>query len=310
MTKKRFQNKVAESRMALPFTTIYALLVCLSFGLYTERLWVSYALLCISTYLMVELNNTNSLIRVFSRMMSCSFIVLTLLSKSCFADVRCGVIQVCFIAFYLLFFQTYQDKKAVGQTFYAFLMLGIASVFFPQTLFYVPFVWILMFNNMLSGGIRTVCASILGLAVPYWFWSVYCVCTGDVEALISHFTDVAVFGKVFDVAFPSFDKAVPFCFVSLLALVGIVHFHRNKSKDRIRTRMFFEIFTVFNLLTIFFVLLQPVHIKYFYSILIVSTAPMIAHYISLTDTKWTNLSFHIILLASLLITVSNLWMPF
>ena len=189
-------------------------------------------------------------------------------------------------------------------------MLGIASVFFPQMFFYVPFVWILMFTNMLSGSIRTVCASILGLLVPYWLGGVYCLYTGDVDVLISHFTDIAVFGKVFDIASLSISEKILFCFVSLLSLVGIVHFYRNNYKDRIRTRMLFEIFTIFNLLTILFVLLQPVHFKYLGSILIVSTAPMIGHYISLTNTKWTNLSFYVILLASLLITVSNLWMPF
>lgn len=301
---------MAESRIALPLTAVYALLVCLAFGLYKDQLWSSFALLGISTYLMVGLNNANALIRVYSRMVSCSFLVLALLSKSNFADVNCGVVQVCFIIFYLQLFQTYQDKKAVGHIFYAFLMLGIASVFFPQMFFYVPFVWILMFTNMLSGSIRTVCASILGLLVPYWLGVVYCLYTGDVDVLISHFTDIAVFGKVFDIASLSISEKILFCFVSLLSLVGIVHFYRNNYKDRIRTRMLFEIFTIFNLLTILFVLLQPVHFKYLGSILIVSTAPMIGHYISLTNTKWTNLSFYVILLASLLITVSNLWMPF
>ena len=310
MIKKRFQNKVAESRLALPVTAIYALLVSLAFGLVSEQLWASLALLGVSTYLMAELNNANALIRIYSRMVSCSFLVLALLSKSVFVDVRSGVVQVCFILFFLLFFQTYQDKRAVGHIFYAFLMLGIASVAFPQIVFFVPVIWILMFTNIQSGSLRTVFASLLGLVFPYVFWAVWCLYQGDATALLSHFESITVFGKPFYLASISLADKILFCFISLLALVGIVHFHRNNYKDHIRTRVLFEVFTTFNLVTILFALLQPAHFLCLVSMLVVCTAPMIGHYISLTNTRLTNISFFLIVFASLFLTVTNLWKPF
>ena len=301
---------MAESRLALPMTAVYAVVVCLSFGLISEQLWLPFAFLAASTYLMVVLNNANALIRIYSRMVSCSFLVLALLSKQNFIDTDCSIVQLCFIAFHVLLFSAYQDKRAVGRVFYAFLMLGIASTVFPQMLFYVPLAWILMFTNVLAGSMRSLCASLLGLFVPYWFWGVYCLYSNDINTLIVHLSGLSEFGGLLDFTSVSLRDKVIVSFLSLLSLAGMIHFHRNNYKDRIRTRMLFEIFTVFNLATMCFALLQPVHLKFIISLLTVSTAPMTGHYISLTNTKWTNLSFLVISFIALLITVSNLWMPF
>ena len=294
----------------MPITAIYAVLVCLSFGLLSEKLWMPFIFLAASTYLMVVLNNANALIRIYSRMVSCSFLMLALLLKSNFIDLGCCIVQICFITFCLLFFSTYQNKRAVGHTFYAFLMLGIASVVFPQILFYVLLIWILMFTNMLAGSLRTFCASVLGMFVPYWFWGAFCLYKGDMKVLTQHFLPVTEFAPLFDFTSVPIEEKIAGCFLAILAFIGIIHFHRNNYKDRIRTRMLFEIFTFFNLATILFAILQPIHMKFLISLMIVNTSPMIGHYISLTNTKLTNASFLVILFCALLITFSNLWMPF
>lgn len=309
MVVKRFQNRVAESRFALPFVAVYGLLVCLAYGLWNQQMWSQFALLAASAFLMVELNNANALIRIYSRMVSCSFLALALLSYQNFADTKCGIVQFCFVAFYLLFFRTYQDKRAVGGIFYSFLMLGIASTVFVQILYFLPLAWILMCTNMLSGSIRTLLASLMGLVVPYLFWGAYSIYNGGVDAMVTHLTELTEFGEAFDYTSLSIHDIVTALFVCVLSFTGMIHFRRNNYKDRIRTRMVFEIFTTFALGTIVFLVLQPVHFCFLLSMLVVSTAPMIGHYIALTKTWITNMSFNLIVLAVLLITVSNIWMP-
>lgn len=310
MIVKRFQNRVAESRFALPVVAVYGGIICIAYGLLAQQLWPQFALLAASAFLMVELNNANALIRIYSRMVSCSFLVLALLSCQTFVDLKCGVVQLCFIAFYLFFFHTYQDKRAVGRIFYAFMMLGIASTVFIQVLYFLPIAWILMYTNMLSGGMRTLLASVMGIVVPYLFWGAYSVYTGDVSAVYYHLVGFTAFGKMFDFSILAVHEVVAAVFVCLLSFTGMIHFRRNNYRDRIRTRMLFEIFTTFALGTIVFLCLQPEHFDYLFSMLVVSTAPMIGHYIALTKTWITNVSFYVIVLAALLITVSNVWMPF
>lgn len=310
MIVKRFQNRVAESRIALPVTGVYAFAVCALGGLFTEQLWVQFVLLAVSSFLMMELNNVNALIRIYSRMVSCSFLVLAVMSQYLVVDVRCGIVQACFIAFYLFLFSAYQDNRAMGRVFYAFLMLGIASTMFVQILFFVPLVWVLLCTNLMERSFRAFVSSLFGLLVPYWFMVAYYLYIDDVDSLLDHFLQIAQFGPVLGWMDMPVSHILTAAYVVILAVVGMIHFRLNNYKDKIRTRMLFEIFSVLALAAIVFMILQPQHIDYLLALLIVSTSPMIGHYIALTNTFITNISFYVMLVVALIITCVNLWMPF
>lgn len=310
MIVKRFQNRVAESRIALPVTGVYAFAVCALGGLFTEQLWVQFVLLAVSSFLMMELNNVNALIRIYSRMVSCSFLVLAVMSQYLVVDVRCGIVQACFIAFYLFLFSAYQDNRAMGRVFYAFLMLGIASTMFVQILFFVPLVWVLLCTNLMVRSFRAFVSSLFGLLVPYWFMMAYYLYIDDVDSLLDHFLQIAQFGPVLGWMDMPVSHILTAAYVAILAVVGMIHFRLNNYKDKIRTRMLFEIFSVLALAAIVFMILQPQHIDYLLALLIVSTSPMIGHYIALTNTFITNISFYVMLVVALIITCVNLWMPF
>ena len=310
MIVKRFQNRVAESRIALPVTGVYAFAVCALGGLFTEQLWVQFVLLAVSSFLMMELNNVNALIRIYSRMVSCSFLVLAVMSQYLVVDVRCGIVQACFIAFYLFLFSAYQDNRAMGRVFYAFLMLGIASTMFVQILFFVPLVWVLLCTNLMVRSFRAFVSSLFGLLVPYWFMVAYYLYIDDIDSLLDHFLQIAQFGPVLGWMDMPVSHILTAAYVAILAVVGMIHFRLNNYKDKIRTRMLFEIFSVLALAAIVFMILQPQHIDYLLALLIVSTSPMIGHYIALTNTFITNISFYVMLVVALIITCANLWMPF
>lgn len=310
MIVKRFQNRVAESRIALPVIGVYAFAVCALGGLFTEQLWVQFVLLAVSSFLMMELNNVNALIRIYSRMVSCSFLVLAVMSQYLVVDVRCGIVQACFIAFYLFLFSAYQDNRAMGRVFYAFLMLGIASTMFVQILFFVPVVWVLLCTNLMVRSFRAFVSSLFGLLVPYWFMVAYYLYIDDVDSLLDHFLQIAQFGPVLGWMDMPVSHILTAAYVAILAVVGMIHFRLNNYKDKIRTRMLFEIFSVLALAAIVFMILQPQHIDYLLALLIVSTSPMIGHYIALTNTFITNISFYVMLVVTLIITCVNLWMPF
>ncbi len=294
--------------MALPVTAVYVVLVCLAAGLLEGQMWVSFALLAVSSFLMMQLNNANALIRVYSRMVSCTFLVLSAMSTFLLASPVYGGVQLCLVAFYVLFFRAYQDKRAVGTVFYAFLMLGIASIGFVQILFFVPVLWILLYTNVMAGSVRTFSASVLGVLLPYWFAEVYYVYMGEPLALVPHFLALGEF-RPLALSLPwSGPQLAAAALVLLLAIVGVVHFHRNSYMDKIRTRMLFEIFTTMTVCTVVFLLLQPQHVNSLLGMLIVSISPLVGHYVSLTRTRLTNISFFVFLLLALAVTAYNVWM--
>lgn len=288
---------------------VLAVVVALLYGFVEQRMWMQAVCLVTSSYLMVELNNVNALLRIYSRMVSCAFLMLTCVSCFLFSDWQAGIVLLCWIFFYSIIFRCYQIRQASGWVFYAFLSIGIASLFFVQVLFFVPFLWIMTGKNLQALSVKSFFASLLGLIAPYWFGIVYYLANDNLDGFVSHFTEAAQFGTLFDYSMLGEHRIVTFCFVLLLTVIGVVHYLRTSFQDKIRTRMLYGIFIGMNALILVFIVLQPQHFDKLFTLFIVNTSPLIAHFITLTHTKFTNIVFHVIVFLSLSLIAYNLWMP-
>lgn len=306
---KRAQNRIAESRFALLTTAIYALVVCGAAGVISQGWWLQLLLLALSTLMMVYLNNSNALIRIYSRMVSCSFLVMMTMASFLLPSIETMVVQMAFIDFILFFFRAYQDKEAQGLLFYAFCALGIMSLFFVQTLYLVPILIILLGSNMMALSVRTFFASLIGLAMPYWFLLAYDIYIGQADLFVNHLIALDDFHQMFDLALLDSHRLVTLAVVTLFSVVGTVHFLRNSFKDKIRIRMIYESFIVMELCILLLILFQPQHFDQLLGMLIVVASPLIGHFIALTHTRWTNIFFFVIMAIALILTTYNLWVP-
>lgn len=359
---KRFQNKIAESRFAL----IATILLCLPAWLVSAWYMLAYGsclipeqsspthslspltphptfnvqhstsyvllwglLTLISVFLIAELNNRNALIRIYSRMVSSCFLVMaTTLTITHWSAERNVVTLATSLLFYLLFL-TYQDRKATGKVYYAFVSLSVASIFFPQILFFVPLLWLLMGTRLLSLSVKTFFASILGLITPYWIilaykaWASYAVGTDTLPPIKTFFTeyvaDIAQFHSPIPYYYsifvqPSFSLCsilhiAQYALPILCAIIGTVHYFRTKQQDHIKTQLLYESIIVVNTTAIIFMLAQPQHIESLIGMIIVTTAPLIAHFVALTHTRWTNRLTKLLLFLALTITILSLIAP-
>ncbi|MCI1731880.1 MAG: hypothetical protein LKM34_05685 [Prevotella sp.] len=253
MRNKRRQERFALSRFALPVTVIYGALATLAAGVIEQELWLQTAALFAATMMMVFLNNRYSLIRVYSRMVSCSYLVLMTMACFLFPSIHGAIIELAFIAACMFLFNAYQNPRGSGAVFYAFAMIGISSIFFVQILYYVPLLWFVLSTNILALSTRTIAASIIGLIIPYWFVAGYYASLGNLQPFIDHFCDLAKFGKLFDYSMINSHQTVTFIFIALLGITGIIHFLRNSYNDKIKTRMLYESFVAFEIATIVFI---------------------------------------------------------
>lgn len=311
MSVKRLQNRVAESRFSLPLTAILTLAVWIGAHAAGWMDIVNPALLfaVVTTYLMVELNNTNALIRVYSRMVSCSFLVLCLMASPVFITIKSGITMMSISATYLVCFQAYQEKKSHGLVFYGFLCLGIGSIAFVHLLYLVPFLWVILGANLMAMSMKSWVASILGILTPYWFSATYYIYEGNLDAFVNHFTELADFTDILNVTNFTVNQALTLAFIAALALTGIIHFVRNSYNDKIRTRMVYYIFITIDTVSLLLMAVFPQHYNEWLAVIIVNTSPLIAHYIALTRTWLTNISFYLIAAAAIAILILNLWTP-
>ena len=291
----------------MPAITVWALVVWLLSGVLTNHWWWQLACFAATSYLMVELNNINALIRIFSRMVSSAFLVLSCCACFLFPALREAVMLTCLTAFMVLFFMTYQDKKSAGITYYAFLLFGVASLAYVHILFFLPLIWLMMITNTMSLSWRTWMASLLGLLTPYWFGIIWVIYQQDYSLATEHFTALTVFEEPFNLYGITAGQKATLALVILMAIIGTIHFVRKNYLDKIRTRMFYGFFIWMDLAALVFLLLQPQHFNAMMFIMILNTSPLIAHFIALTSTKLTNITFLVLTMATLLLTTYNLW---
>lgn len=305
---RRLQNNVSESRMTLPAAAIYATLVWMAGGLVSEGLWMQFGCFAASTYLMVELNNANALIRVYSRMVSCAFIALSC-AAFLFTSAGGAAMELFAIAAYAALFRSYQDRQAAGLTFYAFMSISTGSLFYAEMLYFAPVLWLLMAAFVRSASLRTVAASVLGLCLPYWLAAAIALYTGHLPMLADHLGQLAATGPLCDFSLLSANQVATMAFVMAMAATGIIHYRRQSINDKIRTRMFYSCFITMDIASAALAILQPQHYELALRMMIVNTSPLIAHFITLTNTKVTNVAFCAIVVATLALTAFNLWMP-
>lgn len=309
---KRLQNRIAESRFALPVTAVYATAAWLAGGLILNNSYLEFATFAVSAYLMAELNNRHALIRMYSRMVSCSFLVLSTLAASVLnnpakaaASPNIWIVQLCFIVAYLFLFSSYQDKRAQGKMFYAFMAIGVASTQFVQALFFVPLLWVLMATNLMAFSSRNLWASIIGLTVPYWFYGGYFALTGNINYLTAHFAPGAWLKPLFITGGADAATIVTTAFTATVTVIGAVHFIRNSYKDKIRTRMLYEMLITVTAFCLAFMLLQPGHLPMLMGILIIHSSILAGHFFALTSTRLTNITFCVLTAAAVALTAVN-----
>ena len=306
--KKRLQNKVADSWQSLPVVAAYAVGCWLVCGLVQENWWLQFGCLALSAYLMTILSERCALIRVYSRMLPCSFIALSCMACFVFPSLHEAIAQLMVIAAYLILFQTYQDAASAGTTYYGFLCIGLASMADVHILFFLPLMWILMWSCLQTLSWRTFFASLLGILTPYWFAGCWLIYQEDFMPLAEHFAALGDFRTPFDFSLLSIGQIATFILIVVFSAVGAIHFWHTSYLDKIRIRHLYSFFIRMNLLTFLFICLQPQHYDFLIQLAIINTAPLMGHYISLANSRLSNFIFCCIVLLTLALTTYNIWM--
>jgi len=220
-----------------------------------------------------------------------------------------AIVLLCFAASLLTLFQTYQDKEAVGWTFYTYVCLSLSSLVNIHMLWFVPIYWMIQAFFIYSLSWRPFFASILGLLLPYWFMITWVLWRygGNFMPFLKHFQplgDIQMPADHFSLSTPQY---LTFAYVFILALTGTIHYLRTSYNDRIRTRQIFYTLILFDFIVAIILMVLPQHYDILMRVMIVLTSPLIGHFISLTNTRFTNIAFHLILYTAFILTCLHLW---
>lgn len=294
----------------MPIAILYGIGIWLASGMVQHHWWFQFACFFTAVYAMIHLNNINMLIRVYSRMVSVAYIMLGCSAVWLFSSVHASIVQVCTTLILLLLFASYQDTRAIGKMYYVFLLISLVSLAEPYFLLFTPIIYLLMGTTVYSMSIRSFLATVLGLITPYWFYMGWQLFTHIKEPsamlnFLSHFKDMSWSPDYTALTLP---QIIYFGLLVVLFVVGAIHFWLTSYMDKIRVR---NIYASLNLVTLYsFVMMaiQPQAYEVWIQVLTITVSPIIAHFISLTRTRMSNIFFIVVTAVVLLLTGMNLWM--
>lgn len=305
--KKRFQNRVAEGRWLLPLTVVLCSAVWWVSHEPTTTHIVSYVCWLFSTWMMVEWNVRYNLLRTYSRLMAVVYALFTVMLGRTVEGCQPFIVQMALVSAFYLLMGCYNDRNAPARVFYAFLAMGISSLFFFPLLLLMPLMWVVLILNMrmLSG--RALMASVLGYAVPYWVGLGLWCCNVDVIAQLQTLGAEHTFGWQIDFMSWTPLQLMTLGFMLLSAVLGMIHYLRQRFSDKSFVRLMYYCFLTGWVFCIVALCVMPHHFAFFAQMMAVFVAPLVAHLFTHTYTRWTNLLFKLWLIALLSILAYSLW---
>ncbi len=316
MRNSRLQNQISESALTLPVCAVVAAVLwpvrCnpLSYDMGVATA-VSLLAAVFTTYLIMETNSANSLLRIRSRMVSTVWVMG--ISMMTFAhDLSVTWLVVPLIAFsHYLLFRTYQMHEPVGYSFHIFFLLGTSILLIPQLCILVPLYFWYMAIFMRSLSWRALWAGIIGLTLPVWFLAGWCVAEGDFERIVN------VYDTISGMQTWNMDNYKPYMtwysvrtltwfFVTFVSAVATIHCLWTYYNDKIRTRMCLYI-CIMQLTAVWLLLLwQPELYNVLMPLLMLCSCTVIAHFFALTGSVVSNLFFVLSVLALGALTSINM----
>lgn len=304
MRESNFRTHVTQSMLTLPIVAAWTTVLWLLPDIGNAERWLALITTALTAYLLVELNNHNALIRIRSRMVSVSFLLLTAACPFLHHDFRCFLPALCYTAALHPLFSAYQSPEATGRVYYAFLLLSLGSLAFPPLLVVAPLCLLSLFIQLRALSLRTFLAALLGIATPYYLGAALGLATGQLDAwTVQLATHLIPRTPTYAVWLPA--RAAVIGFLALLTVLAIAHLLRTAYNDKIRTRMLHYVLALQVVALLLCLLLQPQWCDRLLPVCIASSAPLIAHHLTLARGRRANLWFKLGILAFAVLTLFN-----
>lgn len=306
--EKRIQNKVTASSFLLPVAAVCCtLLWALTDPILEWTSWVGLAICALCSSLIMELNNTHVLIRVRTRMVATTFLVLWTSCGFLHAFQQAHLAVFGMLICYHALLHVYQQRVSAGITFFIYLCLGSISLLIqPLCILALAFYFFLGYFQALT--LKSFLAGILGFLLPFWIGFSVCFLADRMDLALNYATDSSQW-TLFQYHCLHSHHLISFLLLLVIVVPSIFHFLQNNYQDKIKVRMFFYVILWMELLLIICLSVFPHLFQEFFLLLIMNSSPVIAHFFTLSGSRFCNWFFIATLVLVSLVTLYNLWMP-
>lgn len=305
MRERNFRTRVTQGVFTLPAATVVATLLWLTMGIGNLQMWEGWAITAVSTYLLAELNNRTTLLRIRSRMVSTSFIALTAACPFFYVWSRSMIPALCLIVAYFPLLNAYGQMRSAGLVFHAGLSIGIGSLVYPPLLLLAPFLIVCVAGPLRALSWRSFLGLLFGLLLPYWLLFGKGLLEDNVAETFAPYLGAFHFQKP-DYSTLTLPEILIAAYVTLLSLFAMLYFSRTAYDDKIKTRMYYYVFIILEFVFLAALAAQPQQADTLLRLYIINNTPLIAHHFTLGRGRWLNIWFILCLLCLVGILAFNM----
>lgn len=267
---------------------------------------ISFLLYAIIGYFLIEMNNTFAFIRMRASVQTSLYFLFITVCPAMHLLYAGDVAAVAFLLSIYFLFKSYQQINPSGNLFYSFVFMGAGSLLFPQLLFFIP-IWLIGSYNFKSLNLRSFCASLIGLSLPYWFLFGHAIFHQKMDLAYQPFIELATFHPIDLLNGVNLWEKITLGYMFILFLVSTIHCFITGYEDKIQTRAYLNFLILLNFAIFGFTALQPAHCMDLMPILFIGTSILIAHLFVLSNNRLSNLFFIFCMTALIALFGFNIW---
>lgn len=258
-----------------------------------------------SVYTLSELNISNVLLRINSRIISITFAALVLVATSIHSFHSGWVIMFLVLLSYFSLFRSFQLENSASLIYVSFLYIGFAVLFFPKIAWIIPIYWLTLYI-LRTANIKSICASLLGLLTPLWIIISIAFCTDKMD----DFGNVARQVYTFEWGGYSTLTATQIATIVLffiIFIIGVIDFYTRAYLDKTRIRILYYCISIHGFAIYLLWLIQPMSYDALMPPAILITSLMAGHYAANNNTSLSNILTITITTMLTVLFILNVW---
>jgi hypothetical protein len=262
-------------------------------------------LLALTAFIMQRISDIEMLIRERTRLPFILFILLMSTNAGLLPFREVSVVILCLVFVVYELFNSYQLPEATGKMFNAGVLIGTAGLFMPQVLWFVPLLWIGMYQFR-SLSFRSFMASLVGLLIIYWFVLAWCVWKHDFSMFKSLYSSLADF-DLFSIATSFQYYQISFIGVVLLLMAALFHIKMNAFNNSVRVRQMHSFLLNMSVWSLIFIFLYGNFADSFFAILYLSGSVSIAYFFESMRNRFRFILYYLALVLCAVSFIMQVW---
>ena len=267
----------------------------------------SLALYALIGYLLIEINNTFSIIRLRASVQTSLYILLVTACPLLHQLSPGNIATLSLLVSLYFLLKSYQEHKSTGNLFHSFAFMGISTLLFPPLTLLFP-IWIIGAYSFQSLTLRSFFAAILGWCLPYWFLLGHAFYYQEMTLFYAPFIEWTTFTPIELTKQLSPWEVATLLFLLVQFIVSATHAIVMSYQDKIRTRSYLNFLILVAVSLFVLILIQPTYSRNFLSPLLVVTSMLMGHLHALTNNRLANIFFICTIIGLISLFIFNTWM--